>query len=198
MSSLYNRIADRYARRGLNVTREAAAQFITGQNSSVASVSAGYATDTYLAGSNVIFDPGSWRAGGVYRCKFDMTKTAAGTAAPTIKVRLGSAATTSDTLIATVAFDVGTAVADTGVFDLTVVFRTVGSGTSAVVQSVAECRHLLAVTGMTTTGASGIGIILNTSSGFNSSAGSNLGISFNGGTSFSGTNTFVRANYSQQ
>jgi hypothetical protein len=127
-----------------------------------------------------------------------MTKTGAGTAAPVIKVKLGSAGTTSDTTIATLTFGVGTAVADTGIFELAVTFRAVGSGTTAVVQSVVECRHLLAVTGMTTTGASGIGIILDTSSGFNSTAGSVLGITFNGGTSFSGTNTFVKADYLQQ
>ncbi len=163
-------------------------------NASVAAVSAGYATDTYLAGSSItIPTAGDWKVGERYRCTFDMTKTAAGTAAFTAIVRMGILGTTADAAILTLAFAVGTAAADTGLFDLWVNVRTVGSGTSAVIAGVLECRHSLAATGLVTTGASGIGIVTGTSSGFDSTTQTVIGVSLNGGTSFSGTNTLVQA-----
>ena len=163
-------------------------------NASVASVSAGYASDTYLAGSSVMINTaGAWRVGGAYHLILDMTKTGAGTATPIFIVRMGTAGTTADAAILTLTFGAGTAVADTGVFELWVNFRTVGSGTSAVIQGVIVCHHHLAATGLTTTGAAGAGIIVGTSAGFNSTTPTILGVSFNGGTSFSGTNTLCQA-----
>ena len=47
--------------------------------------------------------------------------------------------------------------------------------------------------GLTNTGASGTGIILVTSSGFNSTTQTKIGLSFNGGTSFVGTNQIQQA-----
>lgn len=167
----------------------------TGLNdASTAAVPAAYAADTYLAGSSVpIPTTGSWVAGTMYTCGFDMVKTAAGTAAFTIIVRLGNAATTADAAILTLAYAVGTAAVDTGWFTVNVTFRSVGSGTSAVIQGTTTCAHHLAATGLITTGASGTGIILGTSAGFNSTTSSIIGISVNGGASFSGTNTMVQA-----
>jgi hypothetical protein len=167
------------------------------ENTSVASVSAGYSADTYLTGSTITIAAGDFKVNGVYHCKFDMTKTAAGTATPIITLRMGTAGTTSDAAIGTLTFGAGTAVADTGIFDVDVVFRTVGGGTSAVVQIMGECGHLLAATGMTSTGAAGTAIILATSSGFASTTQTKIGLSFNGGTSFSGTNTLVTASLHQ-
>jgi hypothetical protein len=161
---------------------------------SIASVSAGYASDTYLAGSTCTIPlAGGWLARAQYQCDFDMTKTAAGTAAFTIIVRMGTLGTTSDAAILTLAYAVGTAAADTGLFTVRVNFRTVGSGTSAVIQGISTCVHHLAATGLITTGASGTGIILSTSSGFNSTTQTKIGLSVNGSTSFSGTNTLVQA-----
>lgn len=160
-------------------------------NTSVTSVSGGFASDTYLDGSKLIVPAGAWRVNTVYRCVFDMVKTAAGTAAFTVTLRMGTAGTTSDTAIATFTFGAGTAAADTGMFELWALFRTVGGGTSAVVQAILECRHHLAATGLISTGASGIGILPVTSSGFNSSTPTTIGLSVNGGASFSGTNTLV-------
>lgn len=162
--------------------------------SSTAAVAGAYAADTYLAGSGItIPSAGDWQIGETYRCVFDMVKTAAGTAAFTIIVRMGTLGTTADAAILTLAFAVGTAVGDTGVFALLVNFRTVGSGTSAVLAGVVECRHSLAATGLVTTGASGIGIVTGTSAGFNSTTQTIIGLSINGGASFSGTNTLVQA-----
>lgn len=163
-------------------------------NASVSTVSAAYASDTYLAGSSVtIPTAGDWKVAERYRCTFDMTKTGAGTAAFTLIVRMGTAGTTADAAILTLAFAVGTAAVDTGMFDLWVNFQTVGSGTSAVIAGALECRHALAATGLITTGASGIGLVTGTSSGFNSTTQTVIGVSVNGGTSFSGTNTLVQA-----
>ena len=163
-------------------------------NASVSTVSSGYASDTYLAGSSItIPSAGLWKATSQYRLTFDMVKTAAGTATPAIVIRMGTLGTTGDAAILTFTFGAGTAAADTGIFDVVVTFRTVGSGTSAVIQGVACCSHALATTGLVSTGASGAGIIVGTSSGFNSTTQTIIGASFNGGASFSGTCTLVQS-----
>ena len=148
----------------------------------------GFASDAVLTGTVVTMATGGWAAGMQYQATFDMTKTSSGVAAPVISVRMGTAGTTSDGAVTTITFGAGTAVADSGIFEVWINFRTVGSGTSAVVEAVANCRHNLAVTGLTSTGAAGNGTVIgSSSSGFNSSACSKLHISFNGGTSFVGT-----------
>lgn len=158
-------------------------------NSNTAAQAASFAADTYITGSNVVVAAGDWKAKGIYHCRFDMTKTAAGTAAPALTVRIGTNGSTADTAILTFTLGAGTAATDTAVFDLYVTFRSVGSGTSAVVEGVLTVWH---------TAASGAGITstvdksltpftLQTSSGFASNAATNLGVSFNGGASFSGT-----------
>lgn len=163
-------------------------------NFSTSTVSAGYAADTYLAGSNITMPTGGFVVGARYSCWFDMVKTAAGTAQFTINLRIGTAGTTSDTSIIQWQFAAGTAAADTGTFEVFGHFRTVGSGTNAVLVGTAYCSHALAATGLISTGASGVGQITTVSSGFDSTpAGSIIGLSVNGGASFSGTNTIVEA-----
>jgi hypothetical protein len=165
---------------------------ITLINASTSSVSTGYAADTYLAGSSIVIPAGVWTAKTTYRCVFDMVKTAAGTGAFTVNVRMGTLGTTSDASVLSLAFAAGTAVADTGRFEVLVNFRTVGSSTSAVVQGSISCSHALAATGLISTGASGFGFVTGTSAGFASTTQTTIGISVNGGTSFSGTNTQVQ------
>jgi len=161
---------------------------------STSTVSAGYAADTYLAGSAIAMPTGGFTVGARYGCWFDMVKTAAGTAAFTVTVRIGTAGTTSDASILSFAFGAGTAAADTGTFEVVCHFRTVGSGTNAVLVGTCWCSHALAVTGLISTGASGAGQITSVSSGFDSTpAGSIIGVSVNGGASFSGTNTIVES-----
>ena len=164
------------------------------KNFSTAQVTAGYATDTYLVGSNIAMPTGGFLAGARYRCMFDLVKTAAGTAQLTITLRIGVAGTTADAAILSFAFAAGTAAVDSGVVTIDAYFRTVGSGTSAVM--VGECfvNHALAATGLISTGASGFGQLNVVSSGFDSTvAASIIGLSVNGGASFSGTNNMVRA-----
>lgn len=159
---------------------------------STATVSAGYATDTYLAGSGIVVPATGFLAGARYNCSFDMTKTAAGTAAFTVTLRIGTAGAVADASIASFAFAVGTAAVDAGIFDVVAHFRSVGNGTAAVVVGVCYCSHALAATGLISTGASGYGQIPAVSSGFDSTiAGTTIGLSVNGGASFAGTNTLV-------
>lgn len=173
---------------------------VSGTASSVAAststVAAGYAADTYLAGSGVTVPASGVPALATYECVFDMVKTAAGTAAPVITLRYGTAGTTADAALLTFTFGAGTAAADTGVMLVRAHFRTVGAGAAAVVVGLAEIRHALAATGLTSTGAAGIGAIVNqVSAGFDSTpAASIMGVSFNGGAAFSGTNSLVEAN----
>ena len=175
---------------GYEVVATANANLITANSAST--VAAGYAADTYLAGSGIALPAGVNNAGVQVKWTFDMVKTAAGTAAPAINIRFGTAGAVGDASVCALAFAVGTAVADTGKFEVTAVFRTAGSGTSAVVAAIASCRHALAATGLTTTGASGYGQIATIGGGFNSSvAASFIGLSFNGGASFSGTCNIV-------
>ena len=161
---------------------------------STLTVTNGYTLDTYLAGSAVtIPTAGGWKAGTLYGCVFDMTKTAFGTAGFTVTVRMGTLGAIGDASILVLTFGAGTAAVDTGLFELLVTFRSVGAGTAAVVQGLIQCTHHLAATGLTTTGASGTGIILGTSAGFNSTTQTVIGISVLGGNSFQGTNTLVQA-----
>lgn len=158
-------------------------------NYSTSSVSSAYASDTYLAGSFITFPTGTPDVATLYRCKFDITKTAVGTATPIVTVRIGTAGSVADTARHTFTFSAGTAAAETGIFEVEVYFRTVGSGTSAV--TTAEVRlNSNPTTGLSSLihGLSGV------SSGFDSTvAGLGIGLSFNGGASFVGSNTFVKA-----
>lgn len=163
-------------------------------NASVAAASAAFAADTYLSGSSITIPvAGDWEVAEQYRCRFDMTKTAAGVAAFTVIVRMGTAGTTADTAILTLAFAAGTAAVDSGMIEVIVNFRTVGSGTSAVIAGTMTCAHHLAATGLHSTGASGYGMIFGTSAGFNSTTPTIIGLSVNGGASFSGTCTQVQS-----
>jgi hypothetical protein len=153
-----------------------------------------FATDTYLVGSACALPTGGPIAGATYQLVFDMTKTAAGTATPILVIRIGTAGTVADAAILTFTFAAGTAAVDNGLITVYAHFRTIGSGTTAVLVGLAEINHALAATGLTATGASGwagIGVV---SSGFDSTvAGSIIGASFNGGASFAGTCTLVDA-----
>lgn len=121
---------------------------------------------------------------------FDVTKTAAGTATPIITIRTGTLGTTSDTARCAFTFGSGTAVVDTGIFEVICTFRTVGSGTTAVIQGISKL-----VSNLTTTGISNAKkAVVVTSSGFDSTTASlGIGASYNGGTSASHTVQLVRA-----
>jgi hypothetical protein len=148
--------------------------------------------DVYLAGSSVSIPAGRLQARSMYRARIDLSKTsAAGTAAPVLSVRIGTAGTTADAARATLTFAAQTAVADDGFIDLYVTFRSVGASTSAVIQAAALLDHRLAATGLSTANTS---IARNTGAGFDSTvANLKIGCSINMGASFAGTTDLVQA-----
>lgn len=162
----------------------------TYHNASTSAQGAGFATDTYLVGSNLALPSGSPYVATTFRLTFDVVKTAAGTATPIITVRIGTAGTTADAAINTLTFGAGTAAIDTGQFEVICCFRTVGSGTAAVLQARANLTSNLATTGL----SNAVKCVTSTSSGFNSTTASSIiGVSYNGGASASHTVQLVRA-----
>jgi hypothetical protein len=162
-------------------------------NSSVATQGSIGTADTYLVNSLVQVAAGDFKAKGQYRCLFDMAKTA-GTGAIVISIRAGSAGGIADPAILTFTFGAGTSVADTGVFEVITTWRTVGTGTSAVMQGVCRAqKNAATTTGLWNNTGTDFVIVAATSSGFNSSTATSIGVSFNGSTAFSGTSTLVQA-----
>lgn len=160
-------------------------------NASVTNQGAGFATDTYLTGSSCLIPDGSLQAKSMYRCRFRASKTAAGTATPILNVRFGTAGTTADASRGTLTFTVGTAAIDEAVFEVLAVFRTVGAGTNAVLQTAAQVNHTLDVTGFVSNGSESETA---TSAGFDSTVASSIiGVSVNGGTSAAWTVQLVQA-----
>lgn len=149
-----------------------------------------FSSDTYLAGSNVTVPSGGPYVGTTYHLMFDLVKTAAGTATPIIIVRYGTNGTTADTARVTFTFGAGTAAVDTGIFELYCTFRTVGSGTSAVLQGQAGLTSNLTTTGI----SNAVKALQVTSGGFDSTVASSIiGVSYNGGASAAHTVQLVRA-----
>jgi hypothetical protein len=141
--------------------------------------------DIYIVGSNIAIPAGAPVVGTMYHAKVDMAKTA-GTAAPVLTVRIGTAGTTGDAARCSFTFGIGTSVSDTALFEIWCRFRTVGSGTNAVLQGRCTMLPNLATTGFG--GTTPIRTVQNTSGGFDSTvANSIIGMSFNGSTAFAGT-----------
>lgn len=158
------------------------------QNSSTSQQS-GFSSDTYLSGSFIVF-PSTPAVGTRYKLVFDVTKTAAGTATPIITIRTGTAGSTADTSRCALTFGEGTTAADTGIFEVICVFRTVGSSKSAVIQSIARLTSNLTTTGISKAKKA----VVVTSSGFDSTTASlGIGASYNGGTSAAHTIELVSA-----
>lgn len=150
------------------------------------------AAEAYLTGSYCLIPANRLQAKTKYLCRFFVAKTSvAGTAAPIINVKVGTAGTTADTTRAALTFAAQTAVADEGRIDVEVTFRTVGSGTSAVLRAQGTLDHRLAATGLSTANTSIVG---NTGAGFDSTVASiGIGLSVTWGTSFVGTTDLVQA-----
>jgi hypothetical protein len=160
-------------------------------NTSVTTPAAGFAADTYLVGSSCAIPAARLAAKTVYRCTFDVSKTGAGTATPVVNVRIGTAGSTADTSRGTHTFPAQTGVIDQGLFQFWAVFRTVGSGTTAVLQSRCSLTHGLSITGLSVSVSP---VTVATSAGFDSTvAASIIGLSVNGGASAAWTITLVTA-----
>lgn len=149
---------------------------------STAAQGPGFASDTYVTGSGVLVPAGGPQVGTRYRCIFNVSKTGAGTNVVSFNIRFGTTGTTADTLIGSLTFSAQTAVVDEGTFEAWLTFRTVGSGTSAVLGALVRLSHRLPTTGLGSVGA--VQVLAGATGGFNSTtAGAILGISVNAGAS---------------
>lgn len=145
---------------------------------------------TYLSGSDIAIPNGKLKLGTVYTIKFNVVKTAAGTAAPAIAIRIGSAGTTADSIRSTLTFASQTAVIDEGVFEIDVVFRA--TGTLSTIQSLGRLIHRLVTTGLNNTAVNTV--VLNTSGTFDTTPSNQIiGVSINPGASAAWTVTVVTA-----
>jgi hypothetical protein len=164
-------------------------------NASVTTPAAGFAADTYLAGSDLTFAAGQLQAKTLYRALFSVAKTNAGTAAPVLTIRVGTLGTTGDAARCAFTFPAQTAVVDEGVFTVDAIFRTVGSGSSAVIAGVARLTHDL---GYGSTASTGLSVqsapaVITVGAGFNSDTATKIGLSVNGGASAAWTIAVVQA-----
>lgn len=105
------------------------------------------AASALLTGSKITVPQGKLRIGTVLRWRISLSKTAAGTAANTFIVRLGTLGTISDAAILTFTLPVGTAVIDTGEIDITMTIRGPLSA-SCVAQGLFMMVHNLSATGL--------------------------------------------------
>jgi len=163
---------------------------------SVTTPAAGFASDTYLTGSGILIPSIGMQAGTRYHAIFNVSKTAAGTSAPTINIRYGTTNTISDTSRCLMTFSAQTAATDTGTFEVWATFRTTGSGSSAVIQCVGRLSHAGTSGSVTPAGLGGtfIQTVATTGGGFDSTvANSYINMSVNGGTSAAWTVNLVQA-----
>lgn len=155
-------------------------------NASTATAAPTAGTDTYLSGSVIPLPSGGFRAptgssqdGSKITWRVVMSKTAAGTAASTFTIRVGTNGTTADTARCT-AFSTGTATAaaDWAVVTITVYATAGGSGTT--LNCSANLTHQLATTGWSNAG--GVQAYSTQTSFDSTPANTKIGLSFNGGT----------------
>lgn len=118
-------------------------------NFSTAAQTPSAAARTYITGSNIAFPAGSLQVGTMLRWSFDMTKTAAGTAASTFDIAFGTAGTTADTARVSFTKPAGTAAVDNGQVTITCVIRG-PVGASGVAVGHFNMTHNLAATGHAT------------------------------------------------
>jgi len=172
------------------VTTPAAASNVVVASTGFAGPVTGYAADTYLAGSAIAIPVTRLVAGqSQVSWRFGVSKTGAGTAAPTMILRYGTAGAVADAAVVTFTFGAQTAAVDRGVVEVIARFSVIGA--LAILDAEALLTHQLATTGLnvTTTGKEELAV---SSSAFDSTvAASILGLSINGGTSAAWTITSV-------
>lgn len=108
------------------------------------------ATRTYITGSALTIVE-QLVPGATFRWRFNLTKTAAGTAASTFDIAFGSAGTVADTARVSFTKIAGTAVADEGIIEI--VAKVVSVGAAGVVLGEFFMDHNLDITGHLTTHA---------------------------------------------
>ena len=115
-------------------------------STSTAAQSPAAGATTYLTGSAITVPPSKVKIGTIMRWRAIFTKTAAGTAASTFDIRVGTAGTTADTSRLSFAMPVGTAAVDTAYLEITVTVRGPLSA-SGVIAGMCIVTHNLATTG---------------------------------------------------
>lgn len=156
---------------------------ILSRNDAVAAQGAGFAADTYITNSGILIPSFGMKAGMLFRWHIGVTKTAAGTAAAILQVRLGAAQSTGDTSrVSMTQLVAQTATAADSLWTIVCSVRAVGA-TGVIVASFA--------TGTAAFGSGGNAA----SATFDNSAvgGQYLGLSLNGGASASYTLQLVTA-----
>lgn len=114
-------------------------------NQSVASQAPAAATRTYITGSALRVPVNKLQVGTCLEWVFNMTKTAAGVAASTFDICVGTNGTTADTARVSFAKPAGTAVIDQGTVVIRAVVRSIGA--SGVMVGNFSMTHNLAATG---------------------------------------------------
>jgi hypothetical protein len=165
------------------------------RNMSTSTAGPGFATDTYLAGSACVFSASKLRIATQYRLFFSVSKTAAGLVAPTINLRIGTSGVgaVGDASRLLFTFPTQTAAIDEGLFQIYAGFRSVGSGTSAVMAGAAVLNHELIANTSTGLSSQANPVVTAVGSGFDSTTGVVIGASVNGGTAAAWTIVLVQA-----
>lgn len=125
---------------------DAAPEVAEGFNFSTVAQSPAAAVRTYIAGSNLVVPKTKIQIGSMWRWRFNLTKTAAGSAASTIDIAFGTAGTVADVARVSFTKPAGTAVVDEGWCEVIATCR--GPLTAAgVVVGQFLLTHNLAATG---------------------------------------------------
>lgn len=125
------------------------AGFVTGitlSNFSVAAQTPAAATRTYITGSALTIPTNKMQIGTIFRWRFNMTKTAAGVAASTFDVAIGTLGTTGDAAILSFTKPAGTNVVDEAWCEIEVIVRGPLSA-SGILSGQFTMIHNLAATG---------------------------------------------------
>ena len=149
-------------------------------------------TETYITESRLTVPDDYLQPGSVCRWLIHATKTAFGTATPIIRIRTGTNGSISDSAKCSLTFDAQTANADEAWIEIEMMFRSVGTSTSAVAVAVGKISHEGGTTGFSTKNPS---IASAVSSGFNSNPAGNasyIGLAINAGTSAAWSIDYVR------
>jgi hypothetical protein len=137
------------------------------QNRSLAAQTLPAATVTYIAGSALALPAAGLVVGSCFRWTFSLAKTAAGVAASTITVRIGTAGTVADAAVLTFTKPV----ADEGKIVVEMVVRSIGA--TGVVAGEFTMTHKFAATGHMTVPAFNQVVI---SAGFSTTAATLVGL----------------------
>lgn len=137
------------------------------------------AARTYIAGSNFTIAPTQLKVGTRFQWRFNVTKTAAGTAASTFDIAFGTTGSVTDTAQVSFTKPAGTAVADEGWIEIEAIVKA-NSATVGVVVGEFRLIHNLAATGHAVIPC----VVVNTTSGsFNTFTPTSVGLCITSGAS---------------